>query len=131
MQYDNFYVSDEAISLDYLKSKNVTTKFVLINFASKSSLKIIPFFNTIKNEELTALLNLFTEFAINLRLDDLLGKLHIVILKILSQDDNEQMIIIHDAGFTNSSIDFLVSNLNLLKHQLQNKSVIVCPNLIY
>lgn len=131
MQYGKFYIHDEAISLDYLKSKNATMKFVLVNFDYKSSIKIIPFYNTLKKKELTTLLSFFAECGINLRVDDLLGKLHIVILKILLQKDDEQVIIVNDVGFTASSIDFLLSNFISLKDKFKNRSIIVCSKLIY
>lgn len=126
-----FYSFDEAIFLEDIKSKDVSKKIVLVNFEAKSSIKIILFFNTIKRRELDDLRIFFVKQGVNLRLDDLLGKLHIVILKILMENNSKQIIIISDVGFTNTSIDFLLANFKLFQNKFKNKSVVFCPKLIY
>ena len=131
MQLGEFSILDEAISLNELKLKDVAIEFILVNFETKSAIKIIPFFNTIKSVELVSLVNFFVELGVNIRLDDLLGKLHIVILKLLLQDNKEQIIMVNDVGLTTSSVDFLLSNFNLMKDKIKNKSVLFCPKLIY
>ncbi|WP_395062154.1 hypothetical protein [Flavobacterium sp.] len=101
------------------------TSHVLINFNSDKSVHIIPFFEEIKRRQLDNYLNIFLNLGIHLRLDDLLGKLHIVILKFLIDNKNDEILIVNDVGFTSKSIVFLSDNVNLLLKNFNNKSVII------
>lgn len=130
VEYGKFHILDKAVSLTGLMHRNSDAISILINFESKSSIKIIPYFNKIKTKERDALINFFAEFGINLLLDDLLGKLHIIILKILLEEKRKLVLVINDTGLTPASINFLVSNFNVFVGMFKNKSIIICPKLI-
>ncbi|MBP1221734.1 hypothetical protein [Flavobacterium sp. 1355] len=101
---------------------------IFINFGSQDSIKIIPFFEKIKKGEVEKIIEIFKSLEINLRLDDLLGKLHIVIVKILLDDEKRQILIIDDVGFTSTSIKFLQLNFCSLMSRFKNKAIIVLGN---
>lgn len=101
---------------------------ILINFNLNESIKIIPFFEKIKQKELNNFISVFNNIGIDLRLDDLLGKLHIVILKFLIDKQKKQILIINDIGFTPISIDFLKLNFSNLINKFENKSIIIYSN---
>ena len=101
---------------------------ILINFNLNESIKIIPFFEKIKQKELNNFISVFNNIVIDLRLDDLLGKLHIVILKFLIDKQKKQILIINDIGFTPISIDFLKLNFSNLINKFENKSIIIYSN---
>ena len=98
---------------------------ILINFSSDTSIKIIPFFEKIEKKEVDKLVSIFRSLNIDLRLDDLLGKLHLVLLKILIDEQKRQMLIVDDVGFTKASINFLQINFSHLMPKFENKSIIV------
>lgn len=101
---------------------------IFINFSSSDSIKIIPFFEKIKKGEVDKIKEIFKSLEINLRLDDLLGKLHIVLVKILLDDEKRQILIIDDVGFTSISIKFLQLNFSNLISNFKNKAIIVLDN---
>ena len=111
LNYDSFFKNDVDV--------------ILINFSSDTSIKIIPFFEKIEKKEVDKLVSVFRCLNINLRLDDLLGKLHIVLLKILIDEQKKQILIVDDVGFTPASINFLQINFSHLMHKFENKSIIV------
>ncbi|PWB26431.1 hypothetical protein [Flavobacterium sp. HTF] len=71
------------------------------------------------------LINVFKSLELDLRLDDLLGKLHIVLLKLLLDSEANKVLIIDDVGFTSTSINFLESNFNNIMPRFKNKSIII------
>ncbi len=99
-----------------------------INFSSEDSIKIIPFFEKIKKGEVDKIMEIFKSLEVNLRLDDLLGKLHIVLVKILLDNEKRQLLIIDDVGFTSTSINFLQLNFSNLMSRFKNKAIIVLDN---
>lgn len=101
---------------------------IFINFSSEDSIKIIPFFEKIKKSEVDKIIEIFKSLEVNLRLDDLLGKLHVVLVKILLDDEKRQILIIDDVGFTSTSIKFLQLNFCNLMSRFKNKAIIVLDN---
>lgn len=99
-----------------------------INFSSEDSIKIIPFFEKIKKGEVDKIMEIFKSLEVNLRLDDLLGKLHIVLVKILLDNEKRQLLIIDDVGFTSTSINFLQLNFSNLMSRFKNKAIILLDN---
>lgn len=130
IEYGKLRVINEVFLFNDLVDRNSGVTFILINFDSKSSVKIIPFFNEIKSKELNTLIGFFAKYGINIRLNDLLGKLHVVVLKMLLEEKGKLVVLINDIGLTYSSIDFLVSNFNIFMGRLENKLTIICPKLI-
>jgi len=100
----------------------------LINFDKYNSIKIIPFFENIKKKELSILINIFNSIHVNIRLDDLLGKLHIVMLKFLIDKKTKQVLVVNDIGLTPNSINFLIQNFEKLIEGFENKSIIIYTN---
>ncbi|MBP1167401.1 MULTISPECIES: hypothetical protein [unclassified Chryseobacterium] len=111
--------------LKFLKNKN---EYVFLNFAYGDALMITSFYDKIRKKERNNLIRLFNQLTnIELRTDDILGKLHIDILKILV-DQKKDTIIITNIGFPSESISFLIDNFNKVfsnLNTLKNKKVII------
>ncbi|WP_310379395.1 hypothetical protein [Flavobacterium sp.] len=119
-----FQILDKDVLNNDLSFGN-NIEVILINFNLDTSIKIIPFFEKIEKKEVDKLVNIFRSLDIDLRLDDLLGKLHLVLLKILIDEQKKQILIIDDVGFTSASINFLQLNFSNLMPKFENKSIIV------
>lgn len=124
MKLGTFEILDKGIKFNEL-SFGKDIDMVLINFNLDTSIKIIPFFEKIRKKELDNLLGVFDNLGIDLRTTDLLGKLHVVILKILLDKEVKQVLVINDVGFTLSSIDFLQHNFSKLIARFENKSIFI------
>ncbi|QBJ88078.1 hypothetical protein DDI74_18315 [Chryseobacterium gleum] len=113
------------IGSEELKDLIDTKEYIYINFSDEYSIKINPFFESIDNSEKKTLIQLFFQLtSINIRIDDLLGKLHIIVLKILL-DGKKDNIIINSLGFSNDSIIFLKSNFEKILQNFKNKNLII------
>ena len=119
-----FQILDKNVLNNDLSFGN-NTEVILINFNLDTSIKIIPFFEKIEKNEVDKLVSVFRSLDIDLWLNDLLGKLHIVLLKILSDEQKKQILIIDDVGFTSTSINFLQLNFDNLMSKFENKSIVV------
>ncbi|MDH6254457.1 hypothetical protein M2347_004184 [Chryseobacterium sp. H1D6B] len=112
--------------LDYLKG---TKECIFINFDYEYSTKIIPFYNKIKEKQ--KLINFFYQLtSINIRTEDLLGKLHLILLQILIDEQEKQsnIIIINSIGFSQDSLQFLINNLNKILNHFENKNIYILEN---
>ena len=122
----NLSITDQR-KLDYLKENN---KFIFINFDNKYSIKIIPFYNEIRDKQ--KLIELFNQLTnLEIRVEDLLGKLHLVILKILINEDENPSpndIIINSIGLSKNSILFLIDNLNKIISRFKNRNIYILDN---
>ncbi|MEI3790170.1 MULTISPECIES: hypothetical protein [unclassified Chryseobacterium] len=103
-------------------------EYVFVNFAHRSALKISYFYEKIKKDERDKLMKLFNQLTgIEIRVDDNLGKLNIILLKLL-MDGEKDNIIISNIGFHMVSFDFLISNLEKIFENLDglsNKNIII------
>lgn len=99
-----------------------------MNFAYSNALKISYFYDEIKKKERDKLRALFEKITdIKIRVDDTLGKLHIVLLKLII-DGKEDNIVISNIGFHIKSFDFLIDNLKKIFENLEgviNKKIII------
>ena len=111
--------------LQTLKDMN---DYVFVNFAYDNALKIGYFYDEIRKNERIKLINLFNQLTgIEIRVDDTLGKLHIILLKLLI-DGKKDNIVISNVGFHMISFEFLIDNLKkIFQHlnELVNKNVII------
>ncbi|WP_330744415.1 hypothetical protein [Chryseobacterium sp. CP-77] len=113
------------IGSEELKDLIDTKEYIYINFSDEYSIKINPFFESIDNSEKKTLIQLFFQLtSINIRIDDLLGKLHIIVLKILL-DGKKDKIIINSLGLSNDSIIFLKSNFEKILQNFKNKNLTI------
>jgi hypothetical protein len=75
-----------------------------------------------------SLIKLFYELTnIEIRGDDLVGKIHLILLKILG-DEETNNILINNIGLSKDSYAFLVDNLNKILKNYDNKNVIIVEN---
>ncbi len=120
-----FQLFNRGLTIDDLSFEN-GIDVVYNNFHINSSVKLIPFFEKIKKSELKNLLKIFSDKGIDLSLHDVLGLLHVVILKILIDSNKKQVLIINDIGFAKESIDFLQTNFKgLMSKKFINKSILI------
>lgn len=116
------------ISSKELQTLNSKNDYIFINFDYKYAIKISFFYEKIKKSERNRLIKLFYQLtSIEIRVDDTLGKLHIILLKLLI-DGEKNKIIISDIGFIKNSFTFLVDNFRKIFENLNNlkdKSVII------
>lgn len=123
----NLSIIDQG-KLDYLKENK---EFIFINFDNEYSIKIIPFYNEIRDKQ--KLIELFNQLTnLDIRVDDLLGKLHLVILNILVNEDEKPShddIIINSIGFSQNSIQFLIDNLNTIITRFKNRNIYILENI--
>ncbi|WP_185290882.1 hypothetical protein [Chryseobacterium lactis] len=100
-------------------------EYIYINFSYEYSIKINPFFKSIDDTERNTLIQLFFQLTnIDIRVNDLLGQLHIIVLKILL-DDEKDNIIINSLGLTDDSIIFFKSNFEKVLKNFKNKNLII------
>lgn len=108
-----------------LENKN---EYIFVNFAYKHSLKIGCFYDEIKKSERNKLIKLFNQLTgIEIRVDDTLGKLHIILLKLLINGEQNN-IIISTIGFHIISFEFLINNFKKIFNNLNglaNKNIII------
>lgn len=113
--------------LDHLKENG---EFIFINFENDYSVKIIPFYDKITNKQ--KLIEHFNQLTnVNIRVEDLVGKLHLVILKLLIDEDKSQNprdIIINSIGLSLNSIQFLIDNLNIIKGSFKVRNIYILEN---
>lgn len=111
--------------LQFLNNKN---EYIFIHFGYTSTTKIDVLYNKIKKKERSYLINLFSELTgIDIRVEDILGRLHIVLLKTLV-DGTMNNIVISNIAFLPSSFAFLMDNLKKIfdnLRNLDNKKVII------
>lgn len=113
--------------LQDLKNKE---EYIFINFDYSYSIKIIPFFEKIEMKERDSLIDSFFHLTNNnIRIDDLLGKLHIILLKILV--DGEKNLVINSIGLSDNSIEFLIDNLRKILDNFDNRNLIIIENNSY
>lgn len=110
--------------LQYLKNKK---EYIFINFDYSYSIKIIPFFEKIEMKERDYLIDSFLHLTnTNIRIDDLLGKLHVIILKILV--NGEKNLIINSIGLSENLIEFLTDNLRKILDNFDTINLIIVEN---
>ncbi|WP_295231454.1 hypothetical protein [uncultured Chryseobacterium sp.] len=107
--------------LQHLKNKE---EYIFINFDYFYSIKIMPFFEKIEMKERDSLIDSFLHLTnTNIRIDDLLGNLHVVILKILV--NGEKNLVINTIGLSENSIEFLTDNLKKILDNFDNRNLII------
>lgn len=112
------------ISFQALQDLKNKEEYIFINFDYSYSIKIIPFFEKIEMNERNSLIDSFFHLTNNIiRIDDLLGKLHIILLKILV--DGEKNLVINSIGLSENSIEFLIDNLKKILDNFDNKNLII------
>ncbi|MEJ5104368.1 hypothetical protein [Chryseobacterium sp. MYb328] len=115
------------ISFQELQDLKNKEEYIFINFNYSYSIKIISFFEKIDMKERDSLIDSFFHLTnTNIRIDDLLGKLHVVLLKILV--DGEKNLIINSIGLSENSIEFLIDNMRKILDNFDNKNLIIIEN---
>lgn len=116
------------ISLKELHTLRNKSEYTFINFAYKHALKIVYFYDEIRKDERNKLIKLFNQLTgVDIRVDDTLGKLHIILLKLLI-DGKKDNIVVSNIGFHMMSFEFLIDNLKKIFENLNglvNKKVII------
>lgn len=116
------------INCKELKTLRTKNEYIFVNFAYNNSLKIGYFYDEIKKDERNKLISLFKQLTgIEIRLDDTLGKLHIVLLKLIL-DGKRDNIVISSIGFHMTSFEFLIDNFKTIFENLDelvNKKIII------
>lgn len=111
--------------LQNFKNKN---EYIFINFDYVHSIKISFFYEKMKRSRVKELIKLFYKLTnIEIRTDDTLGKLHLILLELLINRE-ENTVFISDIGFPKSSYDFLIDNLKKIfdnLDNLKNKKIVI------
>jgi hypothetical protein len=111
-----------------LKTLGNKNEYIFVNFADNNALKISYFYDEIKKNERNKLISLFKQLTgIEIRLDDILGKLHIVLLKLILEGKKDN-IVISSIGFHMASFEFLIDNFKTIFEnlcELVNKKIII------
>lgn len=118
----------ELFEMGKVYSASKINKIELMNFPSKNSFKVVPFFNEIKEAERIKIKEKIDEICkIELRTGDTLGMLmtNVMYLYMLGTD----MVVVNTDGLSNQSILFLEENLSVMAEKL-NKVAIVNRNFI-
>ncbi|WP_426279167.1 hypothetical protein ACN9MN_08070 [Chryseobacterium sp. S-02] len=117
------------IQLEELQDLADKEKYVFINFPDEYSIKVIPFFEKIGKKERNDLVKLFYQLTnIEIMIDDFVGKIHLVLLKIL-MDGEKNNIIVSNVGLSNNSYTFWIENLSKLFNNFDNKNLIILENI--
>jgi len=115
------------INLKGLQSLVNKDEYIFVNFDYKKALKISYFYDEIRKKERSKLIDLFKQLTgIEIRVDDTLGKLNIILLKLLI-DGTKNNIVISNIGFHKVSFEFLIGNLNKI---LENLNGLMDKNII-
>lgn len=108
------------INSSALKTLINKDEYTFVNFNYKYALKISYFYEEIKKDERNKLFKLFNELTgIEIRADDILGKLNIILLKLLI-DGEKNNIVVSTIGFHIKSFDFLIDNLKKIFESLND-----------
>ncbi|NIF03887.1 hypothetical protein F3J23_00370 [Chryseobacterium sp. Tr-659] len=117
-----------TITLQEIQTLENKNEYIFVNFAYTQSLKINYFYDEIKKSERNKLIKLFNQLTdIEIRVDDTLGKLHIVLLKLLI-NGKQNNIVISTIGFHMISFEFLINNFKKIFNNLnglENKNLII------
>lgn len=96
-----------------------------MNFSNAYSIKVIPFYESICENEINKLIKLFYQITdVDIRVEDLTGKIHLVLLKILI-DGEKNTIVLNDVGISKDSREFLIDSFNKILNNFANKNIII------
>ncbi len=111
--------------LQFLRNKS---DFTFVNLDYVLAIKIGHYYDKIKKSERKELIKLFNQLTdIEIRIDDTLGKLSIILLKLLIVEKKDN-IVVSNIGFSVSSFEFLISNIKKIFQNLKglnNKNIII------
>ncbi|SHM01832.1 hypothetical protein [Chryseobacterium polytrichastri] len=119
--------------ISIINSKDLKTlanedKYIFVNFSYKHAVKISYFYEDINKNERNKLIQLFNQLTnIEIRVDDMLGKLNIILLKLII-DGKKNNIVVSNIGFHMKSFEFLIDNIKKIFENyidLANKHVII------
>lgn len=114
----------ERVTLEDL-SFDVESEVVFVNLGTANSLKIYPQLEKLKKRQVNILLDFFRSAGVDLRLEDALGALHVILLEILLKGSGKQIILVGNTGFTRESILFLKQNFALLMGKFSEKTILI------
>lgn len=116
------------IKLKGLEALGNKDEYIFVNFDYKNALRIGYFYDEIRKKERNKLIDLFKQLTgVEIRVDDTLGKLHIILLKLLIDGERDN-IVVSSIGFHIKSFDFLIDNLKKIFENINglvNKNVII------
>jgi len=116
------------INLKGLEALGNKDEYIFVNFDYKNALRIGYFYDEIRKKERNKLIDLFKQLTgVEIRVDDTLGKLNIILLKLLI-DGTKNNIVISNIGFHIVSFEFLIDNLNKILENLnglKDKNIII------
>ncbi|KYH07061.1 hypothetical protein A1704_21655 [Chryseobacterium cucumeris] len=116
------------ITLKEIQTLENKNDYIFVNFAYPHSLKIGYFYDEIKKSERHKLIKLFNQLTgVEIRVDDTLGKLHIILLQLLLNGKQDN-IVISTIGFHIISFEFLINNFTKIFNNLNglaNKNIII------
>lgn len=116
------------INLKELEALGNKDEYIFVNFDYKNALRIGYFYDEIRKKERNKLLDLFKQLTgVEIRVNDTLGKLNIILLKLLI-DGSKNNIVISNIGFHIVSFEFLIDNLNKILENLnglKDKNIII------
>lgn len=115
----------DSKKLQFLENKN---EYIFVNFAYPYAIKINFYYETIKKSGRNKLIKLFNQLTgVEIRTNDTLGKLHIILLKLLI-DGEKDNIVISSIAFHMVSFEFLIDNFKKIFQNLdglENKNIII------
>lgn len=102
-----------------------TGAYFVVNFAFEDSIKIVPYYESFSKDRVESLSACFKDVGINLRRDDILTMLHLVLLDLTLMKPDVDTYFVGNAGFTNDSFDFLKSDISKMA-AFDNKKIYFC-----
>ncbi|WP_066440683.1 hypothetical protein [Chryseobacterium sp. CCH4-E10] len=111
--------------LQFLGNKS---DYIFVNLDYALAIKIGSYYDEIKKSEKKELIKLFNQLTdIEIRIDDTLGKLSIILLKLLMIEKRDN-IVVSNIGFSVSSFEFLIANMKKIFQNLKglnNRNIII------
>lgn len=113
-------------SEELLRPNNYTGgAYFIVNFAFGGAIKIVPYYESFSKEKVRLLSVCFKDAGINLRQDDILTMLHLVLLDLALVQPDVDTYFVGNAGFANDSFDFLKNNISKMA-AFDEKEIFLC-----
>lgn len=117
------------VSIQEFQSFENKEEYIYVNFSNAYSIKVIPFYESICENEINKLIKFFYQITdVDIRVEDLTVKIHLVLLKILI-DGEKNTIVLNDVGISKDSREFLIDSFNKILNNFANKNIIIIENI--
>lgn len=116
----------EIASKESLQPASYTTgAYFVVNFGFEDAIRIVPYYSHFSKDRMELLSDYFKDAGINLRPDDILSMLHLVLADLAFLQPDVNTYFVGSAGFTEDSLDFLKRNI-LKINAFDDKKIYLC-----